>query len=186
MTHQDYVSRSSKNKKNPYKKQSKQQSSGLPLKVKMIALCTLFAISGFSYFLWSIKDHQPEEVTTSITTSGSNAAPTKAELPEPPKEKWAYRKELAEKKIEVGQYQVENKGPYKMQCGSFRTRKQAEALKANIAFAGLESFIRELKGTTGNWYQVRLGPFERKRLAENNKHKLRNNNINDCIITFWR
>ncbi|WP_440875033.1 SPOR domain-containing protein [Thalassotalea sp. PLHSN55] len=185
MAHQDYVSRSSKKKSNPYKKKPAEQSNGIPLKLKLIIVITLIAGSAFGYFLWEIKDTQPSETATPAAEQTTKTA-EKAKLPEPPKEKWAYRKELAEKEIEVGQYQVENKGPYKMQCGSFRTRKQAEVLKANIAFAGLESFIRAAEGSSSTWYQVRLGPYARKRLAEADKHKLKNNNVNHCQISLWR
>ena len=186
MAHQDYVSRTSKKKNNPYKSKTAEASSGMPLKVKLIALMTLLAIGGFSYFLYTIKDKQAEVITAAPEKTTSSAQNSKAKLPEPPKEKWAYRKELSEKEIEVGQYEVANKGPYKMQCGSFRTREQAEVLKANIAFAGLESFIRSAEGTSSTWYQVRLGPYARKRLAEADKHKLKSNNVNRCQISLWR
>ncbi len=185
MAHQDYVSRASNKKNNPYKGKADQQNSAMPLKVKFIGLVTLAAIAGFSYFLWSIKDQKAEPVNVPVANTRV-AASSKTALPEPPKEKWAYRKELESKEIEVGQYEVKEGGPYKMQCGSFRTRKQAEVLKANIAFTGLESFIRKATGTSSDWYQVRLGPYARKRLAEKDKHKLKSNSVNGCQISNWQ
>ena len=80
-----------------------------------------------------------------------------------PKKKWTYVKDLENKKIEVGQYEVKDKGPYQMQCGSFRTKKQAEVLKANIAFSGISSQIRTVQGKNGTWHKVVVGPYERKR-----------------------
>lgn len=192
MAHQDYVSRSrNKTKKNSPYKSKQPEPTGISLKMKLITLFTLVAIGGFGYFLWSIKDQAPvqntEQATTSTTEKSQKSSGKKeAELPEPPKEKWAYREELENKEIEVGKYEVTNKGPYQMQCGSFKSKKQAEVLKANIAFAGLESTIRPPSGSKNTYYRVILGPYERKREAERDKHKLKNNNINYCQIWLWR
>lgn len=187
MAHQDYVSRPRNTKKSPYKKGSKEQPKGLPVKVKLIGLFTLIIICAFAYFLWSIKDNgtSPQETTAPLV---EEKAKTKAEtsLPTPPKEKWAYRKELEDKKIEVGQYDVKKGGPYKMQCASLRTLKQAEVLKAKIAFVGLSAQISKSVGSNGTYYKVFLGPYEKKRDAEKDKHKLKNNKINYCQIWLWK
>ena len=53
-----------------------------------------------------------------------------------------------------------------------------------MAFLGIESQIEHTKGST--WYKVVLGPYERKRLAEKDKHKLKNNKVNNCQIWLWR
>jgi len=190
MANQDYVSRApAKKKKNTRngKKQS-DNTSTLPLKAKLISLLLILLISGFSYGLWSLKTDpstktpliEPVKTTKDKTKTAAN------ELPKPPKEKWTYVKDLATKEIEVGEYEVKEKGPYKMQCGSFRTEKQAQVLKANIAFTGISSQIKTVKGTTGLWHKVILGPYPRKRLAEKDKHKLKRNNINHCLILLWR
>ena len=55
-------------------------------------------------------------------------------------------KEIKEHEIQVEVKELEQKGPYVMQCGSFKTHQQAETLKAKIAFAGL---ITKIKKTTG-------------------------------------
>ncbi|WP_286264353.1 SPOR domain-containing protein [Thalassotalea atypica] len=184
MAHQDYISRSSNKKSNPYKKKGQPEPQGTPLKVKIIAMFTLIAVMGFAYSLWFLKDVKPTE----------HAAPVKAQtkakqttLPEPPKEKWQYIEKLqGDKEIEGGEYEVVNKGPYKMQCGSFRTMKQAETLKANIAFAGLIAQVSKSTGKNGIYYKVFLGPYDKKREAEKDKHKLKRNNINRCQIWLWR
>ncbi|WDE11180.1 SPOR domain-containing protein [Thalassomonas haliotis] len=186
MAHQDYVSRprATNKKNNPYNQQEA-ASEGVPLKVKLISFFTLIAIAMFGYFLWSIKDNQPAPIHTGTPQSPAKKPSTKS-LPAPPKEKWKYMEELKNKEVEVGEYEVKTRGPYQMQCGSFRTQKQAEVLKANIAFTGIEAQIRQVKGSSGTWHKVILGPYERKRLAEKDKHKLKNNNINGCQIWLWR
>ena len=86
----------------------------------------------------------------------------------------------------MGQYDVKQSGPYKMQCASFKTMKQAEILKANIAFTGLSAQIAKSVGTKSTYYKVFLGPYDKKRDAERDKHKLKNNKINGCQIWLWK
>ncbi|XQW84691.1 SPOR domain-containing protein [Thalassotalea piscium] len=181
MAHQDYVSRKTNKKNNPYKKNKQppqQHGSG---KLKLVIAITVIAIMAFAYFLWQIDTN----VEPTVTPETQTVTP-KTTLPEPPKEKWDYPEKLKTKEVEEGQYEIEKKGPYKLQCGSFRTQKQAEVLKANIAFVGLESHIKKAKGSSSTWFQVYLGPYSRKRGAEKDKHRLRSNNINYCQILLWK
>jgi len=191
MANQDYVSRSpAKKKKNTRKgKQSAANTGEIPLKAKLISLLLVILIGSFTYALWSLKTDpstktplvEPVKSTKAIKTPSNTK-----ELPKPPKEKWTYVKDLENKEIEVGEYEVKEKGPYKMQCGSFRTQKQAETLKARIAFSGLEAQVKAVTGKSGTWHKVFLGPYPRKRLAEKDKHKLKRNNINYCQIWLWQ
>lgn len=187
MAHDDYVSRSRNKDKNPYKKNAPEPSKGLPIRVKITAILTLCIVAVFAYFLWFIKnDEDAPQPNTNTTVETEQEEKNKVELPVPPKEKWAYRKELEEKKIEEGQYEVKQGGPYKMQCGSFKTLKQAEILKANIAFTGLSAQISKSVGSKATYYKVFLGPYAKKRDAERDKHKLKNNKINYCQIWLWK
>jgi len=188
MAHQDYVSRSRNTKKSPYKKSSAQPPKGVDIKVKIIGLITLCIICGFIYFLWSIKGNgaAPENIIPPTIEENKKTPTPKANLPTPPKEKWVYRKELEDKKIEVGQYNVKKGGPYKMQCASLRTLKKAEELKAKIAFVGLTAQVSKSVGSNGTYYKVFLGPYIKKRDAEKDKHKLKSNNINYCQIWLWK
>ncbi|KGJ91115.1 SPOR domain-containing protein [Colwellia psychrerythraea] len=191
MANQDYVSRAPvKKKKNTRNgKKPTKNTNTMPLKAKLISVLLVFLIAGFSYGLWSLKtdpDTKTPLVVPVETAKDKKAANKANELPKPPKEKWTYVKDLASKEIEVGKYEVKEKGPYKMQCGSFRTQKQAETLKARIAFAGLEAQVKSVAGKNGTWTKVFLGPYPRKRLAEKDKHMLKRNNINGCQIWLWQ
>ena len=183
MAHQDYVSRKTNKKSNPYKKDKKAPQPVANNKLKIVAVITLLAIAAFAYGLWKIKSDTASapEIKAQQTTPTTTVT-----LPEPPKEKWDYPEQLKTKEVEEGEYEVKERGPYKLQCGSFRTKKQAQVLKANIAFAGLESAIKSAKGSSSIWYQVYLGPYARKRGAEKDKHRLRSNNINHCQVLFWK
>jgi cell division protein FtsN len=191
MANQDYVSRApAKKKKNtPHGKKPVKGNNKIPLKAKLISLLLIILIGAFGYGLWSLKT-DPSTKTPLIEPAKSSkvkdASNKEKALPEPPKEKWTYVKDLENKEIEVGEYEVKEKGPYKMQCGSFRTQKQAETLKARIAFVGLEAQAKSVTGTNGTWYKVFLGPYPRKRLAEKDKHMLKRSNINGCQIWLWQ
>ncbi|MCL1079201.1 sporulation protein [Parashewanella spongiae] len=153
-------------------------------------LLLLFAIMGigaFGYFLWSIKDSAETAPTIAEVKKTPPKKVKKDDLPPKPKDEWEYQNLLENQKIEVDvpKKEVKPKRPYQMQCGSFRTEAQADSLKANIAFQGLEAEVRKVKGKTGTWYKVVLGPYPHKRAAERQRHKLQRGNINGCQIWFW-
>ena len=190
MANQDYVSRTpTKKKKNTGNgKKTAKNTSAMPLKAKLISFLLVVLIGAFSYGLWSLKTDPSTKtpLIEPVKTLKGKTSTTATELPKPPKEKWSYVKDLETKEIEVGEYKVEEKGPYKMQCGSFKTQRQAETLKARIAFSGLEAQVKSVTSKSGTWHKVFLGPYPRKRLAEKDKHKLKRSNINYCQIWLWR
>ena len=191
MANQDYISRTPAKKKKNARRNTKstKKASASPLKSKIISVIILVLIGAFIYGLWSLKTDPSTK--NPVATPTKQVAPTtektnEVTLPKKPIEKWSYQTKLKEQNIEVGKYEVKEKGPYKMQCGSFKTAEQANSLKAQIAFAGLESTVKSVTGKNGTWHKVYLGPYPRKRLAEKDKHKLRRNNINYCQIWLWR
>jgi len=188
MSNQDYISRSpNKKKNNPYKKKPRKESPAVTLKTKFITLLLVLLVAGFSYGLWALKNNPATKSPIEEKLSSSQLAKTnEANLPKPPEEKWTYVDNLKTKEVEVGEYTVTERGPYKMQCGSFRKKSQAESVKAKMAFIGIESKIQQAQGKTSLWYKVILGPYERKRMAEKDKHKLKNNKITDCQIWLWK
>ena len=186
MSNQDYITRTpaKKKKNNPYKKNTPQPAAKISAKAKLIVLVIIVLIAAFAYGLWFLKTSPKtkEPMQAVITTPAAK----EKNLPAPPKEKWSYVENLKTKEIEVGQYEVTQKGPYRLQCGSFKTTERAETLKATIAFVGLEAIIKKSIGSNGTWYKVILGPYSRKRLAEQDKHKLRNNSVNRCQVLLWK
>ncbi len=147
---------------------------GFPVFAVLIAL-SLTAFIG--YFIFAV---EKPEVTTTVTKK-----PVKKEelLPEKPQPKWQYEESLPKKEIEVDIPEEEkNTRPYQMQCGSFKKQGDAESLKARIAFQGINSIVKK----TGSWYRVILGPYDRKRMAEKERHKLQRAKINGCQIWYWR
>ncbi len=190
MAQRDYVSRgrgSQNKKKNNNKRATRQpkrpaQGQAQLPKVKLAIVVLLLA--GFVWFLWSISGAAPEDVDGPVSSPVS-VQPEEA-LPEMPEEEWEYIKSLPgyEVEVEVAEQQKSDK-LYLLQCGSFRTRAQAEEMKANIAFQGLEAQIRDTNGSNGQWFRVILGPLQTKRDAERAKHTLRKINITTCMILTW-
>lgn len=193
MAQEDYISRSraKKNKKNPYKPRGKKTVAkpAATGKSRLLIIALIFTIiAGAGYGLYSISHHSNNVEVTEVKLSTPKTQPKQADvdaIPEPPEEEWSYVEGLKNKEVVVKAYDVEEKGPYKMQCASFRNRDDAESLKVKIAFTGLSSQVQQAKGKSGLWYKVVLGPFKRKREAEKARHKLKNNHINGCQIWLW-
>ncbi|QJR81463.1 cell division protein FtsN [Alteromonas pelagimontana] len=186
MAQRDYVSRgrAPQNNKNRKKKPPNKRDAGPP-SVPWVKVVIVFALLiGFGVFLWSIKDNAEPQADGPVSVLPT---PTpKEELPELPEEEWEYIKTLPgyEVEVEVAEREKSDK-LYLLQCGSFRTRSQAEEMKANIAFQGLEAQIRPSSGSNGDWFRVILGPLQSKRDAEAAKHTLRKINITTCMILYW-
>jgi len=190
MAQRDYVSRgrSTQKKKSSAKGRklagNAQVNGAVAAKLPIIRIVGVFAlVIGFGVFLWSIKDNVEEDVDTQVSRP---IAPTEESLPELPEEEWEYIKTLPgyEVEVEVKEQEKSDKR-YLMQCASFRTRAQAEEMKAKIAFQGLEALIKQSSGSNGEWFRVILGPYESKRDAEKAKHSLRKVNIATCQIWYW-
>lgn len=175
MAQHDFINKKPGNRKN-----KKQPPKKKPFPI-LLLLFAIVLVGGFIFGLWYVKNNADPALVE------QQANPTKAEpepkiaKPRPPE----FIKEIKEQEIQVEVKKLEQKGPYVMQCGSFRTMSQAQTLKAKIAFAGLIAEVKKTTGSNGVWYKVRLGPYETKRLAESDKNKLKRSNIVGCGIWFW-
>ncbi len=191
MATKDYVTRSRKPK--PKKKPVK----SVPWIRILIAL---LLISGFIYALYLLSSVQngakaPEQNTeqssgkvTDPNNGNSDDLDNKStvkldDLPILEDEEYDYIDSLPNYDVEVdvdGPKQIN--GDFIMQCGSFRTSERANELKAMIAMQGFESRVLTSNNKNGLWHRVVLGPYERKRQAERDRHQLKRANINNCKI----
>ena len=55
---------------------------------------------------------------------------------------------------------------YRVQVGSFRQRRVADRLRAELALGGFESSIQTTDTANGTWHRVMLGPFRGRAAAE--------------------
>ncbi|WP_335992607.1 SPOR domain-containing protein [Pseudoalteromonas sp. CH_XMU1449-3] len=174
MAQHDYINKKPANRNN-----KKQAPAKKPFPI-ILVLIALILVGGFGYGLWYIKHNADPELVE------QQANPTKKEeVVIPPPKTPEFIKEIKEHEVQVEVKEIEQKGPYVMQCGSFRTLEQAQTLKAKIAFAGLVAEVKKTQGSNGVWYKVRLGPYDTKRLAESDKNKLKRIKIMGCGIWLW-
>lgn len=176
MAHKDYVARGRASKK----KSAPAPTRKLPW---LRILVTLVLVFGFAYFLWNIKDKAP---TTAEPAEPQQVIINEDPLPELEEEEWEFIKSLPYVTVEIDESeQAESERRYLMQCGSFRDESQAQEMRANIAFQGLEAQVRPSEGKTGLWHRVILGPYDLRRQAEKDRHVLRRNKITTCKIWTW-
>lgn len=69
------------------------------------------------------------------------------------------------------------KKQYVLQVGSFQNLSDAEKLKANLAFLGLEANIQRVTVNAQAWHRVRTGPYQNKQQLYKNQKLLKKNNI---------
>ena len=190
MSNRDYANR--KPTKGKAKSTRRKSQAPAPRRFPLLLLLvTISLVGGFCYFLWSINDSSTDDTEPAAVVDKPKKPVVKKDpnaLPPKPKEQWTYQQELENKQVEVDIPDAEKakpSRPYQMQCGSFRTLSQAEEMKAVIAFQGLSASIKKVKGTTGDWHKVSLGPYDSKRQVERERHILQKAGINGCIILFW-
>lgn len=75
------------------------------------------------------------------------------------------------------------KESYLLQAGAFQNESEAENLKAQIAFAGMEAFVRSVNlPDKGTLYRVRLGPYKSFEEVNRIKTALSQNGINAAVV----
>lgn len=71
----------------------------------------------------------------------------------------------------------EQKQKWMVQCGSFRAADQAESVRAQLAFDGIESRIT----AGGGWNRVVLGPYSNRVAADKTLARLKSIGMSSCI-----
>ncbi len=82
-----------------------------------------------------------------------------------------------------GVKRVEKPGTYLLQAGSFRSRKQADQLRARLALLGMETSIQTVSVNSKKaWHRVRVGPFNNLRDLNQARSQLKQNGIDAILI----
>jgi cell division protein FtsN len=71
----------------------------------------------------------------------------------------------------------ETAGKVALQVGSFKSNEEAESLKAQLAFLGLEARIQSAVVNSVTWHRVNVGPFEGNSALSRTKNLLLENKI---------
>lgn len=190
MPQKDYVKASrpkAKPKARPAASRSNARHSSAPAPRRpwLLFVATFLLLACFVYFLWFL-NNQPAEQPAVPVPPRTVTETKKDELPaRPTEEPYQYIKELENREVRVEVTEQQQRGPFQMQCGSFRQEQQAESMKAQIAFAGFPSTVRRTEGENGVWFRVVLGPYESRRQATSDRNRLRQQGINTCQIWNW-
>ena len=163
-------------------------------------LITAIIIS-FVVFLVYLRSTSPQQTTPppgsqAIPAENSTAAKEqkKPEVKPGPKiPQFDFYTILPEKEVVVPEYEIKTRtreervgkakeAHYILQAGSFKTFKEADALRAKLAAMGMESTVQKAKVGSVNWYRVKMGPYTQMPSINTIRARLRQNGI-DVIIT---
>ena len=158
-------------------------------------------IISFVVFLVYLRSTSPQQTTPppgsqAIPAENSTAAKEqkKPEVKPGPKiPQFDFYTILPEKEVVVPEYEIKTRtreervgkakeAHYILQAGSFKTFKEADALRAKLAAMGMESTVQKAKVGSVNWYRVKMGPYTQMPSINTIRARLRQNGI-DVIIT---
>jgi cell division protein FtsN len=182
----DYKHRASQNKKAPQQTAVAWWKWGL-----IILLVALFAV--FLFFLKSSEPspewEQQKNLPAPITKKTAKQPSALAKKTREPKftfydilsEEQVYEHEMNARKREerVGKGK---KSKYTLQVGAFRSFKEADKLKAELALIGIESKIEKATVNNAIWNRVKIGPYNSPSRASALKERLKQKGI-DVIVT---
>ena len=77
-------------------------------------------------------------------------------------------------------------GPYHLQVGSFRDRREADGMKARVALLGLRAAIETVTLGGDTWHRVRLGPYRGQERLREVRRRLRENRIETLPVRARR
>jgi len=79
--------------------------------------------------------------------------------------------------------EASNRGPYMLQVGSFRSRTDADGLRARLTLLGLDATIQSVTVNDSTWHRVRVGPYESAREADGARRRLLENGHEAMVLT---
>ena len=169
---------------------SRRKKQGFPTIAVLIVGILVGGFVGFLVYLkWLPSQPATQTVNKDNTVKEKNTAKQteQAQPKQPGVPKYTFHDLLEDKEVIIPEDELKRSDKkismqYIMPCGSFRNNEHADALKAKIAFLGFESKIHPVDANSGRWYRVQLGPYASKRQAESIRHRLQENDVNDCKI----
>ena len=122
------------------------------------------------------------------TKNSSTIEDKSADLSIEPKNNFDFYETLQDMEVVIDEKditQAQNRQPksFVIQLGAFRNIKDAEALKAQVAFIGYTAEIQNVTDVNQvQWHRVRLGPYDSGRKADVVKRKIESNGFNAFIL----
>lgn len=156
----------------------------------------LVVLGGFGYFLYYLSQEAPPVPAAKKPPVAPR--PKAAKKEEKAKEpRFTFYTLLPEKEVIVPEGEVRtrkreeqlgraSKGRYFVQAGSFRSFRDADRLKAQLALLGVEARVDRAQVRGATWYRVRLGPFTSMTEVERIRTRLRRHRIDSVVQTAKR
>ncbi|HED18200.1 MAG TPA: SPOR domain-containing protein, partial [Gammaproteobacteria bacterium] len=179
-----------------YKRRSKRKPtpSGPPPWVWSAAGLIAGLFIAFLIFL-KVVSQQPVSEEAALDVPAKQQPKTRKEPGPPPKPRFDFYNLLPEMEVVVpeeeirgtptreGVKRVKKPGIYLLQAGSFRSRKQADQLRARLALLGMETSIQTVSVNSKKaWHRVRVGPFKNLSDLNQARSQLKKNGIDAILI----
>lgn len=117
----------------------------------------------------------PTPQAPATTTSPPATRPAATATPAAPKQETAQQAPI--KPSPAPKQEQEKTQRWVVQCGSFKTMEPAESVRAQLAFAGIESRIT----SNGGWNRIMLGPYNNRAAADSMLQRLKSAGASNCI-----
>lgn len=163
----------------------------------LAAMLILGVFAGFLTYLWQLPGPADGMRATTAPVARTPAAasqpqePSRAREPLPQEQPPAVEEDpeyqffalLPRKEVVIPESELQPdpetfSGTWTLQVGSFRRYDEADRLKAILAFQGVESSIDQ----RGDWFRVRVGPFQSRREMDRIRSRLARNDIRSMVI----
>ncbi len=107
----------------------------------------------------------------------------KLEVVIPDQEIYGEKRSLSGEGIEKTIKAIKSSGHYLLQVGSFRKASDAERVKAELAFLGIESYIEPVViDSSKTWHRVRVGPFSDNKVLDKVRNRLLDNRVEVMVL----
>ena len=162
---------------------AKNNNSQVP---KWVWVFTFVMVSLFIGMLWLLSTVEPASPPTNTWEETKKDVKTaikdkKETTPEPPKTGYDFYKLLEEQKVVVPKVEEYKSTPreqidyiYRSQAASFRSKEDAENLRASLILEGMQSYITSTEVNGKAWHRVFVGPFDNRSVM---------NKVHDKLVT---
>lgn len=192
-------------KKRAPKRYHSKQKEGVAGWKWLLAAVLVFGFGSFLYFLkdgskapetgethLALPDPAKLKAEKSIKLEKPKAKPKQGSKAES-KPKFDFYTILPEKEVVVPEHEIKTRvreehvgkaktKRYMMQAGSFRDRKEADSLKAQLALMGIESKIEKAVVGDTTWNRVKIGPISQMASVNSIRSRLRANHIDVVVM----
>ena len=135
-------------------------------------------------FFYHLSQIDPSQIVNEVVERIEPQATSRQQEKKP---EFRFYDELKEREVEVSGNSVAEREQedynYALQAGSFKNEADADSLRAEILFLGLDAFIESKKNSSGNiWHRVIVGPFTSRSNLARARSLLINNDIKTMKI----